>query len=706
MSALDVAARGLASRAIEGHRVLASEAGASLVGVPGGGSVEEVLASNLHPRRIDVREFLDGVGQGNETADTDALHLALADACTIVETADGKAKATVLSEIALPPATLLIGDAWRTSSVPVVTQTAIRLVGAGRNATALRLSDDTKWLIEADNAKILSAEFAHFQQRGGAGLFKRSDPTFVGGNSGGGLSFHHLSLYDYSVAAIASHGVDDPLYFAEYCEFAGGPSSKAMLLPPGTGHSVRNCWIHGHKHGIVMRDGGKGSVIDAVRFGGSSSDPDPRTDIWLVPDGTDSGIGLEVINCHHGSENDHPQDRAVLIAAMNGSDYAAADESVSPVSSASAIRQASFVNNSYACNAGQTRGVIFSRSEYVHLLWDGWLYGQYPYVLEYDTAVVPAISTNNRYAHKSEIVLHGDYPVQRNFAAIKASNLAAGVGHVSGLLEQSAGNIGVGMPPAPVAGETVSLLAQTVADLATSGQAVNVALGDPTEDMLGGQEARLVTFTGNNGRTTLDLALSGATAGELCWAEFDLKAAPTESIDELWVCLGVSFANRYKVVRVKVPSAWKRIAIPFKIPDVSGTHRIFFIVPTDAYSAGVATQVMIGRPEVYQAPHRVSPLQQPGWSGDNGDAGATLLVRSSKPTQLWDSPLTEDRTVTLATTGAYPGARFRIVRGASATGSFNLDVGPGPLRTLSEASAWCEVEYDGSAWALVACGSL
>lgn len=53
--------------------------------------------------------------------------------------------------------------------------------------------------------------------------------------------------------------------------------------------------------------------------------------------------------------------------------------------------------------------------------------------------------------------------------------------------------------------------------------------------------------------------------------------------------------------------------------------------------------------------------------------------------------------ITLSTTGAYNGAKFRIVREASATGAFNLNVGTGPLKALTAASTWCEVEYDGSA---------
>lgn len=90
-----------------------------------------------------------------------------------------------------------------------------------------------------------------------------------------------------------------------------------------------------------------------------------------------------------------------------------------------------------------------------------------------------------------------------------------------------------------------------------------------------------------------------------------------------------------------------------------------------------------------------------------GDAAATLTPRSSKPVQRWNTPLTADRAVTLATTAGtvIEGDSFRIIRTAAATGAFNLNVGTGPLKALA-AGQWCVVRFDGSAWYLEAFGSL
>lgn len=92
-----------------------------------------------------------------------------------------------------------------------------------------------------------------------------------------------------------------------------------------------------------------------------------------------------------------------------------------------------------------------------------------------------------------------------------------------------------------------------------------------------------------------------------------------------------------------------------------------------------------------------------GVVADVGNAAKTLSVAVSDEVQVWNTPLTADRAVTLSATSAYPGATFRIVRTAAATGAFSLNVGTGPLRAL-DAGEWCDVTWNGSAWFLAAYG--
>lgn len=96
----------------------------------------------------------------------------------------------------------------------------------------------------------------------------------------------------------------------------------------------------------------------------------------------------------------------------------------------------------------------------------------------------------------------------------------------------------------------------------------------------------------------------------------------------------------------------------------------------------------------------------PSVSADNGDASITATVGPSSTTLRFNTPMTALRTVTLSTTEAQTGDKFRVVRESGATGAFNLEVGTGPLKALTAAGQWCDVEFDGSGWRLVAYGTL
>lgn len=89
-------------------------------------------------------------------------------------------------------------------------------------------------------------------------------------------------------------------------------------------------------------------------------------------------------------------------------------------------------------------------------------------------------------------------------------------------------------------------------------------------------------------------------------------------------------------------------------------------------------------------------------SADRGDA-AVALTAADERTQLFNTPLTATRVVTLIQTGGstFDGIRFRIVRGPGATGAFNLEVRRFDavlLATLDSASQSVEVIHDGISW--------
>jgi hypothetical protein len=103
---------------------------------------------------------------------------------------------------------------------------------------------------------------------------------------------------------------------------------------------------------------------------------------------------------------------------------------------------------------------------------------------------------------------------------------------------------------------------------------------------------------------------------------------------------------------------------------------------------------------------RAVPLLN-GVGKDVGDRALSLTPNDNERTQIWNTPLTANRAVTLVTAGAEDGDTFEIVRTAAATGAFTLDVGTGPLKSLA-AGQWCVVKFSAltGAWYLDKFGSL
>lgn len=95
----------------------------------------------------------------------------------------------------------------------------------------------------------------------------------------------------------------------------------------------------------------------------------------------------------------------------------------------------------------------------------------------------------------------------------------------------------------------------------------------------------------------------------------------------------------------------------------------------------------------------------PSVGDDIGDAATTLTWNKSATTQVYNTAITTNRAVTLSTTGAVNGARFRVVRTAAATGAFKVNVGTGPLKAL-DAGTFCDVEFNGTSWILTGYGGL
>lgn len=84
----------------------------------------------------------------------------------------------------------------------------------------------------------------------------------------------------------------------------------------------------------------------------------------------------------------------------------------------------------------------------------------------------------------------------------------------------------------------------------------------------------------------------------------------------------------------------------------------------------------------------------------NGNQNMSFTCMAQAPTQVIQGVLTTARTVTLSTTYAYRGARFRIKREAG--GLFALLINGVGISLNS----WADFEFDGSAWVQTASGGL
>ncbi len=91
-------------------------------------------------------------------------------------------------------------------------------------------------------------------------------------------------------------------------------------------------------------------------------------------------------------------------------------------------------------------------------------------------------------------------------------------------------------------------------------------------------------------------------------------------------------------------------------------------------------------------------------SADRGDASVTLTIGVDQISQRFATTLTANRTVTLSTTNAVNGDKFRISR--TGAGAFNLSTsGTFNNKGLAQ-DEWVEYEFQGAGWYLTAKGSL
>lgn len=171
-----------------------------------------------------------------------------------------------------------------------------------------------------------------------------------------------------------------------------------------------------------------------------------------------------------------------------------------------------------------------------------------------------------------------------------------------------------------------------------------------------------------------------------------------------WMPSGAALTN---ICQLEACNAISIDLVPSFASTVDGLTGIGLVQNTGTFSTDInVSSTYRGTKALLYAGSSRLPVPQIVFQGtaNRGDGGPTIEVLRDHPIQIFNTPLTANRTVTVSTTAAKPGDTFRIVRTTASSGSFTLDVGPG-LKTLAQ-SQWCEISFNGTAWILVGFGSL
>jgi hypothetical protein len=141
-------------------------------------------------------------------------------------------------------------------------------------------------------------------------------------------------------------------------------------------------------------------------------------------------------------------------------------------------------------------------------------------------------------------------------------------------------------------------------------------------------------------------------------------------------------------------SGGNQIKLVFQTNNGGTTNDALTLSPTGVVNT--LTDLQVGGTTVIDGARNVL-----GQATVASDANYTVTWFTSKKYQKHTGTLTANRTVTLSTTGAVPGATFRFTR--TGGGAFTLSIGG--LKSLAT-NTWCDVTFDGSAWYLSASGAL
>lgn len=484
-----------------------------------------------------------------------------------------------------------------------------------------------------------------------------------------------------------------------------------------------------------------------------------EADVLLVPNSTEaepnnSGYGSHFKDNRFSSENASADKPRVVIALENaatGADDFTRDHSTTWNTTAhiAGVRWSNTMIGAVTNTAPFIRSYVSRLDRWT---WDGGdttVGGSHSYLIEF---MGTEIDEDGRFTRTWDIRLGDSKPGVQPFT--------------SGLSNRVLGNV---MDPFGIAACDESVILPGVGDdvglvllvKSPGGSGLNLNGGTTvtqiTDDIGNANQAAQINFAGADVSAVAYRSLSTLgtpLANHRCWIDVGLKMASAQSLQKVRLDVYNTTTGKAAFQKfINLPATFKRLIATFILPDSSDMAAwIVRLVPVD-YVAGVADRACMARLFVYhsRAVQNVGHIRTlaggafseghlkfmdrslwyetssrfrtlgstPGNASGGGaiangvtataapgDASFTQLVNSSASTQIWNVPLTANRTWTLPAAGAFDGETLTAVRTSAATGAFDLLVktsGGATLATLSTANSKAAVQYSTAlaAWILL-----
>lgn len=474
-----------------------------------------------------------------------------------------------------------------------------------------------------------------------------------------------------------------------------------------------------------------------------------EADILLVPNSTDaepnnSGYGSHFKDNRFSSEHASTDKPRVLIALEDGAsgadDFTRAHSPVwNTTAHLSGIRWSNTMIGAVISAAPFIKSYVSRLNRWT---WDGGdttIGGSHSYLVEF---MGEEIDEDARYSRTWDVRLGDSKPGVQPFTSGLSNRVLGNVidpfciagGDESVILPGSSDDVGLVLLVKSPGGSGLNLnggttITQITDDIGNANQAAQINFAGP--------DTSAVAYRSLN-------TLGTPQANRRCWIDVGLKMATTQSLAKVRIDVYNTTTNKFAFQKyVNLPASFKRLIATFILPNSSDMAAwIVRIVPVD-YGAGVSDRACMARLFVYhsRAVQNIGHIRTlaggtfseghlkfmdrslwyetssrfrtlgstPGNASGGGalangvtataapgDASFTQLVNSSAATQIWNVPLTANRTWTLPSAGAFDGEVLTAVRTAAATGAFDLLVKTSSgttLATLSSENSRVAVQY-------------